>query len=145
MKRFTQEDPLGFVDGPNAYAYVGGVPIDRVDPLGLSADDVERIKNDIDKTIDQLTREKRRRGGGGTLNGFLNNWERVFKENMTDCWDQVMEVNDHLTKVHTDDRWKFEVVDHIGHATGRATSSDPHDPIIDYDPWRHEIEVSHYW
>lgn len=35
--RFTQEDPLGFVDGPNPYAYVGGNPLQYRDPLGLWA------------------------------------------------------------------------------------------------------------
>jgi RHS repeat-associated protein len=28
-------DPLGFIDGMNVYAYVGGRPMDSVDPLGL--------------------------------------------------------------------------------------------------------------
>ncbi|MCB1687210.1 MAG: hypothetical protein KDI33_01915 [Halioglobus sp.] len=35
--RFISEDPAGFVDGPNLYAYVGGNPIMLVDPTGLSA------------------------------------------------------------------------------------------------------------
>ena len=33
--RFTSEDPLGFIDGPNRYAYVQGRPIDNNDPFGL--------------------------------------------------------------------------------------------------------------
>ncbi len=34
--RFTSEDPLGWASGQtNAYAYVGGNPVDRIDPLGL--------------------------------------------------------------------------------------------------------------
>lgn len=33
-KRFTQEDPLGFIDGPNPYAYVGGNPMSYSDPTG---------------------------------------------------------------------------------------------------------------
>ena len=33
--RFISEDPAGFVDGPNLYAYVGGNPIGAVDPNGL--------------------------------------------------------------------------------------------------------------
>jgi RHS repeat-associated protein len=33
--RFISEDPAGFVDGPNLYAYVGGNPIMAVDPTGL--------------------------------------------------------------------------------------------------------------
>ncbi|MDY6829047.1 MAG: RHS repeat-associated core domain-containing protein, partial [Pseudomonadota bacterium] len=32
--RFISEDPAGFVDGPNLYAYVGGNPIMLVDPTG---------------------------------------------------------------------------------------------------------------
>jgi RHS repeat-associated protein len=32
--RFISEDPAGFVDGPNLYAYVGGNPINAVDPSG---------------------------------------------------------------------------------------------------------------
>jgi len=32
--RFISEDPVGFADGPNLYAYVGGNPIMAVDPSG---------------------------------------------------------------------------------------------------------------
>lgn len=35
--RFISEDPAGFIDGPNLYAYVGGNPTNLVDPTGLSA------------------------------------------------------------------------------------------------------------
>jgi len=35
--RFLSEDPAGFVDGSNLYAYVGGNPIMAVDPSGLEA------------------------------------------------------------------------------------------------------------
>jgi len=33
--RFTSEDPLGFVDGPNRYVYVGNNPVNYFDPNGL--------------------------------------------------------------------------------------------------------------
>ena len=33
--RFTSEDPLGFVDGPNRYVYAGNSPAKWIDPLGL--------------------------------------------------------------------------------------------------------------
>ena len=32
--RFISEDPAGFIDGPNLYAYVGGNPVGVVDPSG---------------------------------------------------------------------------------------------------------------
>ena len=33
--RWNMRDPLGFVDGPNVYAYVAGNPVNRMDPTGL--------------------------------------------------------------------------------------------------------------
>jgi RHS repeat-associated protein len=35
MGRFVSPDPLGYVDGPSAYAYSGSDPINQADPLGL--------------------------------------------------------------------------------------------------------------
>jgi RHS repeat-associated protein len=33
-RRFMGKDPAGMVDGTNAYAYVGGNPVNRIDPSG---------------------------------------------------------------------------------------------------------------
>ena len=37
--RYTQPDPLRFVDGPSVYAYAGSSPFVRVDPTGLAPND----------------------------------------------------------------------------------------------------------
>src|SRR5438093_673593 len=36
LQRFISQDPVGVQDGDNLYAYVGGNPLARVDPFGLS-------------------------------------------------------------------------------------------------------------
>ncbi len=38
--RYLQPDPLGYPDGPDAYLYAGGDPINRVDPKGLYEIDI---------------------------------------------------------------------------------------------------------
>ena len=38
--RYLQPDPLGYPDGPDAYLYAGGDPLNRIDPTGLYQEDM---------------------------------------------------------------------------------------------------------
>lgn len=48
LGRFLQPDPIGYGDGLNWYAYVGGDPVNNVDPFGLSCADGSPGGNDHD-------------------------------------------------------------------------------------------------
>jgi hypothetical protein len=115
-----------------------------VDPLGLSPDDVVKIKTVIRETIDDMTINEERLPDPGENNRCrIWPWWPGCKNpnNYKDCGEQTETVNNILRRGNYEDNWYFLMDSGIGHAWGLATSSNPNDPIIYYDPRANEIST----
>ena len=52
--RYVESDPLGLKAGVNTYSYIGGNPVSRIDPRGLSAKDVSAILQNIEQNFPEI-------------------------------------------------------------------------------------------
>ncbi len=76
-KQFIQRDPLGYINGPSVYEYVGSNPLSRVDPLGTD------FWDGVDRGLAFC------RGIGDTLSGGLTDRLRgvIWGEAGEEYWD----------------------------------------------------------
>ncbi|PYX86435.1 MAG: hypothetical protein DMG70_00680 [Acidobacteria bacterium] len=139
--RFLSEDPLGFKTNVNFYPYVLNNPIRFNDPLGLSAQDVQRILGACQKCTDQLTKSGERLEGSGWWNGELNNAASAigWGNHYSGCDRQANLTASCLNFPSSpyDDHWIFTVEStHWGlHRVAVGNSSNPSDPAVICDSW----------
>lgn len=139
--------------GPTVYAYVGGNPMSRIDPLGLSPADVEKILQYAQAWTNEQTSL-----GWRIDPGWRNDvcvWEQLAGINDPRCGQHTLggcgpQTDDLLKslkaavasgKLNLDDQWTFEKWTELSplHYWIGATSSDPSDPNLPRDSWRNEF------
>lgn len=145
--RWTSKDPIGFAGGDtNLYSYVGQNPINMIDPEGMSERDVAKLQMSFNRLVNDMNNQDLRRAGSGMINGLVNNASTWVNPSRMGCSGQAGFAKDTLSTVPTDDQWKFDVVRDptamILHFNLRATSSNPNDPVLIFDPWRNMFDRS---
>jgi RHS repeat-associated protein len=165
LGRFISEDPIGFEGGDvNLYGYVGSNPVSRIDPLGLQdtdviilnsppfnnpkpincscnkdSDDVRRMREVFDSSVYQMTVNGQRHA-----NPYWNNFWSTFGASYIGCGQQADKVTGDLQTQVGKPNWQFQIktgFTPLYHQWGEATSNNPNDPVIRYDPWYDEFEV----
>lgn len=148
IARWTSKDPIRFEGGDtNLYGYVLQDPINFIDRVGLSAEDVRRIQSTFNSSVTRMTANGQRRSPGwlNNMSRSLNDvtWGRMGSPYLG-CGEQTDIVQKDLQNGSYDDNWNFEwngLFDPLPHQRIRATSSNPNDPVLIIDPHRNLFQV----
>ncbi len=145
--RYLQVDPIGQAGGLHLYQYARLNPENFRDPLGLSPEDVERIREAVQRSVSNMVTRGSRSPGSGWLAGMLNNLrssgQRVVSADQVflACGGQAAETQTDLLNLEPtlDDRWEFELIATPIHTWLEATSDNASDPQLSIDPWRNAV------
>jgi hypothetical protein len=121
--------------------------VNWIDPLGFSANDVQTLINVYQNSVIEMVKRGERFPGKGPWRGRWNDlrwhkypWGKKYKS----CNEQADQVKSEMDGRKYDARWKFEVIriDGVMGFALLATSSDPSDPAILFNPWEDAITLN---
>ena len=142
LGRYVQSDPLGLEAGWNTYGYVGGNPGSNIDPMGLSEQDIKRIR----KITDAYVVGAVARGERSALFGFRSGRINSSYNNLAGykvCTEQAPALltilGSSVEKGEFDDNWKFRLISSYTHTWVEGRSDNPNDPILKVDPWVNDV------
>lgn len=157
MGRWVNRDPIGelgsvLVRGEteekkadlNLYVFVLNNPINLIDLLALSEEDVQKMKTIFRQIVDEMTREGKRHSNPQWNNLAIDLYKvsggRLGKLYLS-CGEQETVVTAVLEKQRYVDNWSFDWKHYFIHVWGEAESDNLCDPIVIYDPWRNEFKT----